>query len=126
MVKARPTFPPAGWCFTLSIEPILERALLASVAEPGWVVALWVVEEEAEEAGRVVRTPAAFFSGAVGVEDVAGLAAVARGRAAAVVVAELRVAVVAVVLGLLASATGGDISIVYIIVAVNIHLFIII
>lgn len=55
---------------------------------------------------RVVRSPAAFFSGAVVEDGVAGLAVVPRGRFVVVAVAELRVVVVMVVLVLLASAMG--------------------
>ena len=53
---------------------------------------------------RAGRSPAAFFSGAVLDNGVAGLAVVPRGRLVAV--AELRVVLVAVLLLLLASAVG--------------------
>lgn len=58
---------------------------------------------EAEDAVRLVRSPAAFFSGAM-VADGAGLAVEPRGRFVLVEVAELWVVVVVVVLVLLASA----------------------
>lgn len=106
---AGPTFPPPGWCFMLSVEPILERALRTSGAGAvlGRAVVLEVVVVVAvvEEVVLVVRGTAGFFSGTVPlVEDgVAGLAAVVRVRDAAVVEAELRVVVV---LGLVESAGG--------------------
>lgn len=61
---------------------------------------------EVEDAVWVVRSPAAFFSGAVVEDGGAGLAVVPRGRFVMVAVAELRVVVAAVVLVLLASAVG--------------------
>lgn len=108
--RAAPTFPPPGWCFMLSVEPILERALRMSgagaVLGRAVVLEVVVVVDVVEEAALAVRGTAGFFSGAVPeVEDaVAGLAAVVRVRDAAVVVTELRVVVV--VLGLVESAGG--------------------
>lgn len=98
----------------LSVEPILERALRTS--GPGAVLGRAVVLEvvvvvaAVEEAALAARGTAGFFSGTAPlVEDgVAGLDAVVRVRAAAVVEAELRVVVVVVVvvLGLVESAGG--------------------
>lgn len=111
-----PTFPPPGWCFMLSVEPILERTLRTSGAGavPGRAAVLDVVVvvlAAVEEAGRGARGTEGFFSGTVAVEDdgVVSLGAVVRVREAAAVVAELRVVVV-VVLGLLESAGGRDIQ----------------
>lgn len=108
--EAGPTFPPPGWCFMLSVEPILERTLRMSGAGavPGRAVALEVVVVVVEEeVVRAARGTAGFFSGTVPVveEGVAGLAAVVRVRDAAVVEAELRLVVV-VVLGFVESAGG--------------------
>lgn len=94
-----PTFPPPGWCFMLSVEPILERTLRMSGAGAvaGRAVAFGAVVV-VEEAARGTRGTGGFFSGTVpAVEDgVAGLAAVVRAREAAVVGAVLRVVVVVV------------------------------
>lgn len=106
------TFPPPGWCFMLSVEPIFERAFRMSGAVPGRaaafeavVVALAVVVEEEV---RAVRDVAAFFSVPVPAveEGVAGLAVAVRVREAEVMEAELLAAVVAAaaVLGLVESA----------------------
>lgn len=112
-----PTFPPPGWCFMLSVEPILERTLRTSGAGavPGRaavldVVVVVVVLAAVEEAGRGARGTEGFFSGTVAVEDdgVVSLGAVVRVREAAAVETELRVVVVA--LGLLESAGGRDIQ----------------
>lgn len=102
------TFPPPGWCFMLSVEPIFERAFRMSGAVPGRaavfeavVVALAVVVEEEV---RAVRDMAAFFSTPVPAveEGVAGLAVAVRVREAEVVETEL-LAVAVVVLGLVES-----------------------
>lgn len=59
------TFPPPGWCLMLSVEPILERTILISVAEAepgrgaGRAVALAVVE-----LGRDGRGAGGFLSAA--------------------------------------------------------------
>lgn len=81
--KGGPTFPPPGWCFMLSVEPILERALRMSGggAVPGRAVTLEVVVVVVvEEIAREARGTGGFFSGTVPVvEDcVASLAAVVR------------------------------------------------
>lgn len=106
------TFPPPGWCFMLSVEPIFERAFRKSGAVPGRaalfeaivVAVALVVEEEV----RVVRDMAGFFSAAVPAveEGVAGLAAAVRVREVEVVETELLAAAVvaALVLGLVESA----------------------
>lgn len=98
--KVDPTFPPPGWCFTLSVEPILERALRMSGAGavPGRAVVLEVVAV-VEEATRGARGTSGFLSAAVpAVEDgVAGLGAVVRVREAAAVEAVLRTAAAAAV-----------------------------
>ncbi|KAF3836179.1 hypothetical protein F7725_028737 [Dissostichus mawsoni] len=107
-----PTFPPPGWCFMLSVEPILERTLRMSGAGavPGRAAVLDVeVVVVVEEVVREVRGTKGFFSGAVPAveeEGGAGLAAVGRVRDAARVEVVLRV--VEVVLGLVASASEGS------------------
>lgn len=107
-LEGGPTFPPPGWCFMLSVEPILERALRMSGA--GAALGRAVVLEGAadEEAGRGVRGTVGFFSGAAPVveEGVAGLAAVVLVREAAVVAVEavLRRVGALVALGLEGSA----------------------
>lgn len=59
-----------------------------------------------EDAVWLVRSPAAFFSGAAVEDGVTGLAVVPRGRFVIVAVAELRVVIAVVLLVLLASAMG--------------------
>lgn len=61
---------------------------------------------EVEDAIWLLRSPGAFFSGAVVEDGVAGLAFMPRGRFVVLAVAELQVVVVVVVLVLLASAMG--------------------
>lgn len=97
--EAEETFPPPGWCFMLSVEPILERTFRMSGAVPGRLVVVFVVVVVlvVEEVARGVRGAAGFFSAD---EGVAGLDVVVRGRGAAVVVVVVRGVVV---LGLVAS-----------------------
>lgn len=91
------TFPPPGWCFMLSVDPILERTFRMSGAVVVRVVLVRaVVVVVVVEAGRGVRGAAGFFSPAVE-ETVLGLVAVGRGRAAAALEAA---GVVRVVVGL--------------------------
>lgn len=106
-----PTFPPPGWCFMLSVEPILERTLRMS--GPGAVLGLAVglaVADVPEEVGLAVRGTEYFFSGPVPVveDDAASLVVVVRVRKAAVVEVALRVVVL--VFGLLGSAAEKTIT----------------
>ena len=113
-VREGPTFPPPGWCFMLSEEPILERALRTPAAGAvlglavGFKVA--VVEDVPEEVGFAVRGTEGFFSGTVPVveDGVAGLVVVVRLRKAAVV--EVVVRVVVIIFGLVESAGDEKLS----------------
>lgn len=72
-----------------------------------------------KEAVRVLWSPAGLFSGAIVEDSVAGLAAVPRRQFVVVPAAELRVVVVVVVLGLVASGKGTVIN--SVVVFINIH-----
>lgn len=101
ITDARPlTFPPPGWYFMLSVEPILERTLRMSGA--GAVLGREVVPEALTlpqvvlEVGWGTRGPGGFFSGTVEEGAVAGLVVVGRTRGVALVVLAMELRVVLV------------------------------
>lgn len=61
---ARPTFPPPGWCFMFSVDPILERGLRMSgaVAEPGRAAGFEAVAVAVEAGARGGRGTGGFLS----------------------------------------------------------------